>query len=295
MKSFDFFEKQILTLILQRHSQELDITFAWLLENILSTTGIRVDFQQNKVFALLNSESNASSQDFTTQEISKINSLSVRLMMLANYLEREGVLYTYGNEDTFTGSISIQVSQGTFTSELITDKKVTELLIDVVNKKLIPSHGLMEFVSQGFKDEAMIALEKNLSIAKESLKITQESLVDQKNMITRLETSLLESQYLIEDGISISKKEMRYSDVALAVAVIAGLAGSIVASVSAYYSFNQIGTHTRSITEKVRPLSERLTRMSLEFSAIREKMDNIKITDTIHTKVVNMNDHHLQP
>ena len=83
---------------------------------------------------------------------------------------------------------------------------------------------------------------------------------------------------------------MKYIDIALTVAIVTGVLGSVIASVSAYYSFTKIGEHTKFISEKVKPLSQKLTKMDFHFATMSEKMDNIKITDTIHTRVVGMPD-----
>lgn len=299
MRAFDTFEKEILIHIRYLNDCAQQVTFTALLTNIIKATSIELNHFQKQVFVIFPSESlklspddQVANQALLSGATMKICHEAIKLIMLLEYIENQGIIYSYdgGNNNselTIVGNIHKEYNAITTS---ITDTKICNLLIDNVGKKIFPSEGLLEYIAQGFKDEATATLEKNLAIAEVNLEITRQSIAEHKITIEKLEENILESQYLIEDAIYSSKKEMKYSDLALAVAIIAGIAGSIIASVTAYYSFNQIGTHTRSITEKVKPLSNKLTRMDLEFAAIRAKMDNIKITDTIHTRVVNLHE-----
>lgn len=299
MRAFDTFEKGILIHIKNLIDNSEDVTFQVLLTVINKNNSIKIDHFQKKVFVIFavhnhtfSHDSELTNQGIIARETKNICHQAIKLIMLLAYLEKQGLIYTYGEGDRNSGyTISGQVENESNTlTTTITDSNMSNLFIENIGKKIFPSQGLLEHVALGFVDQATAILEKNLAIAEVNLENTRQSIAEHKITIEKLEENILESQYLIEDAISSSKREMKYSDIALAVAIIAGIAGSIIASVTAYYSFNQIGTHTRAITEKVKPISNKLTRMDLEFAAIRAKMDNIKITDTIHTRVVNLHE-----
>ncbi len=297
MRAFDTFEKEILTKIKQLNEFGTDVTFTGLLDHFINNRGVKIDPIQKKAYLLFDAhvysrlinEERQPSTDLSL-EVKKFNHNVIKLIILLSYLEKEGLIYTYSSEEkSYSPSSYARItSDQEPLREPIADAKLIQLITSHFDKNIFPSQGLLDCVSNGYKDFDAIAMEKNLKVSEESLALTKSSLLDNKNSLTTLEKNLTETQYLIEDSIAITQRGMRYSDMALTVAIITGILGTVIASVSAYYSFSQIGKHTQSLSDKFRPISQKLTRMDFEFVAIREKMDNIKITDTIHARVVDM-------
>ncbi len=301
MRAFDTFEKEILDKIKQLNEFGTDITFTTLMDHFINNRGIKIDGNQKRAFVLFDAhvysrlvnEQLQSSTDLAA-EVRKINNHVIKLIFLLSYLEKEGLIYTYNSNSNGYDKILKTTSYALISSgieplvEEIVDAKLVQLLMLHFDKNIFPSQGLIDCVANGYKDIDTIAMEKNLRASDESLELTKLALFDNKNLLHTLNKNLIETQYLIEDSIAITQRGMKNSDMALTVAIVTGILGSVIASVSAYYSFTKIGEHTKFISEKVKPISQKLTKMDFHFAEISEKMDHIKISDTIHTRVVDM-------
>ena len=293
MRVLDDFEVSILKKIKSLSESGKDISLFTLADDYIEDRGFKIETYSKRIFLLFDSLKYTRLESGERIPVADLDSearnltrILIRIIIFIQYLEREGCCYKVASKRNPDNISYARISNNSLPVEWeVGDLNFYDVLTSYSYHYLYFSEGAIHYLSDPKYSPGMADSEPTI---KSEGFYSQDVILETKNVMHSVDKNIRQSITILQDILGITEKRIRFADIALGIAILLGVVCVAVSAISTYYTYGKLEENGQLTVVQMEPLHRRLSSIEESFFKIHQKMDEIRIDDTIHTKIVSL-------
>ncbi|OKL39979.1 hypothetical protein [Pontibacter flavimaris] len=271
MREFDEVEKQILRKIKRYKESGITINFSAILDDFYKDRALKIRRDTKESWILFSNskfgkfDSNIGAwipKDEMIKGVAPSTEILIKIIFLLNYLEKNGFIFLYdfaGSDEKVSIFPTLDSSPRPHPFP-ISDKKLTELLIEYFYKEVYISQSIVTLVNNDFKTKDEIQHDEAIKLANDSLIVGRDSIKIGKQ------------------SIKVGKDSIKTANKAITVSIVVGALSVLLSGYSIYLTYANSGQPLDLNPEQVKSVENKITEVSDKLNRLDSISQNTRTT-----------------